>query len=131
MTKVFSVANGACAHYIMVSKIQWKPFWLATQLYPQNDWTAWVAKTCELWRIHTGPIGHQSIQRKWSCNRNRQVEHFCATEWGGAGREVCWSLDRIYRGFDRILPTGSGGHVNAAAEAKEPVLKRKLQKLLH
>ena len=24
---------------IMVSKIQWKPFWLATQLFPQNDWT--------------------------------------------------------------------------------------------
>ena len=28
-------------HYVMVSKIQWKPFWLATQLYPQNDWTGW------------------------------------------------------------------------------------------
>ena len=24
----------------MVSKFQWKPFWLATQLYPQNDWSA-------------------------------------------------------------------------------------------
>ena len=23
--------NGACAHYVMVSKFQWKPFWLATQ----------------------------------------------------------------------------------------------------
>ena len=23
----------------MLSKIQWKPLWLATQLYPQNDWT--------------------------------------------------------------------------------------------
>ena len=30
--------NGACAHYIMLSKIQWKPFWLATQQYPENDW---------------------------------------------------------------------------------------------
>ena len=20
---------------------EWKPFWLATQLYPQNDWTGW------------------------------------------------------------------------------------------
>ena len=29
------------AHYSMVSKIQLKPFWLATQLYPQNDWTGW------------------------------------------------------------------------------------------
>ena len=32
--------NGACAHYVMVSKYQWKPFWLATQRDPQNDWTA-------------------------------------------------------------------------------------------
>ena len=24
----------------MVSKFQWKPFWLATQQDPQNDWTA-------------------------------------------------------------------------------------------
>ena len=24
----------------MVSKIQWKAFWLATQRDPQNDWTA-------------------------------------------------------------------------------------------
>ena len=32
--------DGACAHYGMVSKIQWKPFWLATQRDPQNDWTA-------------------------------------------------------------------------------------------
>ena len=32
--------NGACAHYVMVSKFQWKPFWLATQRDPQNDQTA-------------------------------------------------------------------------------------------
>ena len=35
-----SACNGACAHYVMVSKFQWKPFWLATQRDPQNDWTA-------------------------------------------------------------------------------------------
>ena len=35
-----SVQNGACAHYVMVSTFQWKPFWLATQRDPQNDWTA-------------------------------------------------------------------------------------------
>ena len=35
-----SLSNGACAHYVMVSKFQWKPFWLATQRDPQNDWTA-------------------------------------------------------------------------------------------
>ena len=33
--------NGACAHYVMVSGIQWKSFWLATQLYPPNDRTGW------------------------------------------------------------------------------------------
>ena len=33
------ISNGACAHYVMVSKFQWKPFWLATQLDPHNDWT--------------------------------------------------------------------------------------------
>ena len=33
--------SGACAHYVMVSKFQWQPFWLATQLDPQNDWTEW------------------------------------------------------------------------------------------
>ena len=32
--------DGACVHYIMVSKFQWKPFWLATQRDRQNDWTA-------------------------------------------------------------------------------------------
>ena len=32
--------NGASVHYVMVSKFQWKPFWLATQRDPQNDWTA-------------------------------------------------------------------------------------------
>ena len=30
--------NGGRAHYIIESKVQWKPFWLATQQYPQNDW---------------------------------------------------------------------------------------------
>ena len=41
--------NGACAHYVMVSKLQWKPFWLASQrdphnahlqvVIPDNDWS--------------------------------------------------------------------------------------------
>ena len=30
--------NGGRAHYVIESKVQWKPFWLATQQYPQNDW---------------------------------------------------------------------------------------------
>ena len=36
----WNTPNGACAHYVMVSKFQWKPFWLATQRDPQNDLTA-------------------------------------------------------------------------------------------
>ena len=38
--RMLSAPNGVCAHYVMVSKFQWKPFWLATQRDPQNDWTA-------------------------------------------------------------------------------------------
>ena len=34
-------SSGACAHYVMVSKFQRQPFWLATQLCPHNDWTGW------------------------------------------------------------------------------------------
>ena len=34
-------SNGAGAHYVIVSRIQWKPFWFATQLYPHNDRTGW------------------------------------------------------------------------------------------
>ena len=34
---LFQLSNGACAHYIMVSKFQWRPFWLATQRDPQTD----------------------------------------------------------------------------------------------
>ena len=33
-----SQTNGGRAHYVIESKVQWKPFWLATFLYPQNDW---------------------------------------------------------------------------------------------
>ena len=58
----FASVNVGRAHYIMVSKIQWKPFWLATQIYPQNDWT-WVAKWCELWRMRTDPIGDPVVRK--------------------------------------------------------------------
>ena len=38
--------NEASGHYVMVSRSQWKPFWLATHLYPQNDWTGWQFPVC-------------------------------------------------------------------------------------
>ena len=34
-------SDGACAHYVMVSKFQWKPCWLATHRDAQNDWNGW------------------------------------------------------------------------------------------
>ena len=40
LNPTYKCKNEACAHYIMVSKFQWKPFWLATQRDWQNDWTA-------------------------------------------------------------------------------------------
>ena len=30
--------DGGRAQYVIESKVQWKPFWLATQQYPENDW---------------------------------------------------------------------------------------------
>ena len=33
--------NRVYAHYDMEYKIQWKPLWLATHLYVQNDWARW------------------------------------------------------------------------------------------
>ena len=33
--------DGASAHSVMVMKIPWKPFWLATQLSATHDWAGW------------------------------------------------------------------------------------------
>ena len=38
--RLYFTPNGACVHYVMVSKFQWKPLRLATQRDLQNDWTA-------------------------------------------------------------------------------------------
>ena len=56
--------NGPCAHYVMVSKIQWKPFWLASQLYPQNDWTGKCVDYMS--HIRTSPI---------SCGPGLKMDH--------------------------------------------------------
>ena len=84
--------NGACAHYVMVSKFQWKPFWLATQPDPQNDWTGWQ-NSCELRRICTGPIrpnaprttiARRSEKPAWIGNHNgaRSVKRIFARNTG-------------------------------------------------
>ena len=54
--------NGGRVHYVIVSKIQWKPFWLATQLYPQNDWTEWQFCVNVCTHMQTGPIGVKRLQ---------------------------------------------------------------------
>ena len=48
-----SLNKGAFEHYVMVSKFQWKQFWLATQRDPQKDCHP---QSRELWRIRTGRI---------------------------------------------------------------------------
>ena len=41
--------NWACAHDVMVSKVQWKPFWPTIQLYPQNDSPGWqICVNCDV-----------------------------------------------------------------------------------
>ena len=39
--------NGGRAHYIIESKVQWKPFCRATQQYPQDDWLGNQGETLE------------------------------------------------------------------------------------
>ena len=49
---------GLCAlrHVIQISM---EAIW-ACHPARSTEWLDWVAKSCELWRIRTGPIGHQS-----------------------------------------------------------------------
>ena len=55
---------GSRAHYITVSKVQWKPFWLATQLYPQNDWTGWQFPVYSDIRVQA-PFNPTRIPETW------------------------------------------------------------------
>ena len=54
----------ACGHYVIAFKIQWKPFWRATQLYPQNNWAGWQLCVNYDVLIGTGPIGKISLYRE-------------------------------------------------------------------
>ena len=51
--------NGACAHYVMVSKFQWKPFWLATQRDPQIHMTGLPPKI--VWTMMYSHRPHSSF----------------------------------------------------------------------
>ena len=64
-------------------EVQWKPFWLATQLYPQNVW-AGLGSIFELWAgmaySHTGPHCFHPIRccrscRSWQDRTEPPIEH--------------------------------------------------------
>ena len=52
---------GSRVHYVMVSKIQWIPVWLAppSSIYKMT-WLDCVAKWCERWRMCQGPTAFSS-----------------------------------------------------------------------
>ena len=56
--------NGGCVHYIIESKVQWKPFWLATQQYPQNDWLGGNCPYAVTY-AHSPPLTKQKEGRGW------------------------------------------------------------------
>ena len=45
----------------MVSRIQWKPFWLVTQFYPHNDWTGWQ----NVWNVTYSHFPHGKVLTKF------------------------------------------------------------------
>ena len=55
----------------MISKIQWKPFWPAIQVYPQNDWTGWGFRV-NYDVVRTGPIS--VLRKKESKTKKRMKE---------------------------------------------------------
>ena len=62
----------SCAHYVMVSNFQWKPFWLATQLDPQNDWTATQNRVnYDVFAQAPFPVkyGKQALKPCWASNK--------------------------------------------------------------
>ena len=60
----------------MVSKFQWKPFWLATQQDPQNDWTATQNRV----NYDVFAQAHQSLSQTRGCCVPPQKELFGGTQ---------------------------------------------------
>ena len=63
-------ANGACAHYVMLSKLLG---WLATQLDPQNDWTGWHI------RVHYDVCAQGPLEKQADALTNQSATH--ASQW--------------------------------------------------
>ena len=70
----------------MVSKIQWKPFWFATQLYPQNDCTGWQNG------VNDDECRQASLTRDRRVLADDQAAwHATPSKFGVLGRCVCQS----------------------------------------
>ena len=81
---LISPKNGSRADYVIVSKIQWKPFWLAT-LYPQKYWTGWHAQNgVKRWRMRTGLSSAEHRPKKTLDNYHCQIFYFFLA---GCGKE--------------------------------------------
>ena len=69
----------------MVSKIQWKPFWLATQLYPPNDWTGWQNGAnndlCAQAPLLTIFVSQTHWPLFGNCELNRSFSFRCCSWW--------------------------------------------------
>ena len=66
--------DGACAHYVMVSKFQWKPFsfWLATgapseihRMTGLPPKIVWTMTYLHIWCICTGPVGVDNFAKNF------------------------------------------------------------------
>ena len=111
-----SLLNGDRVHYVMVSKIQWKPFWLATQLYPQNDWTGWqFLVSIGIGVCALAPLGLKSgfilsnsnsflffsdEDVNWQLDQTKK--NTAQSRWGPFVRE---EKERVW--FDGMIPTGT------------------------
>ena len=89
-----SIFNGASANYIMVSRIQWKPFWLATQRDPPNDWTGWqICVNCDIFAqvplsgLESGCTRHMA-KLKPQVGRQGSKNLFSITRQGGSKQKV-------------------------------------------
>ena len=66
-------------HYVMLSKSQRKPFWLANWLYPQSDWAGWqIHVNCDVLRWLGTVLGRTKCANffvKTYCLWHKQLEN--------------------------------------------------------
>ena len=73
--------NGGCVHYIMVSEVRGKLFWLATHPYIYTM-TGWVAKSCILWCIaHSPHFGGQQQTKTLKSSKIKRLAKMLQGIW--------------------------------------------------